>query len=105
MALNSTFSPQGPTYLLVGTAIQILSNGQNAVQSYRIRNLSSSSQYFTWGAASSVTSVGAPSAGVPSANTIGMIGNSVETISGLPVGVWMIASSATGFEVTPGEGM
>ncbi len=71
-------------------------------QSFRVQNLSTSVQYFTHGATSSVTSVGAPTAGVPSQNTIGMLPTSVEVFSGLLP--YMIASSATGFLVTPGDG-
>lgn len=106
MSTTSAFIPQGPTYLVVATAIQCPSSMtlSNPVQSFRVRNLSASPQYFTWGTASTVTSVGAPSAGVPSANTIGMLGSSVETFM-LPPNAWFIASTATGFEFTPGEGL
>jgi hypothetical protein len=100
MASANAFTPNGPTVLVAASAVQISAIGSN---SYRVRNLSASAQYFTHGAASSVTSVGAPTAGVPSQNTIGMLGSSVETFSNLLP--WMIASSATGFEVTAGDGV
>ena len=46
----NAFNSNGSTYLLVGTAIQINPiSGSTGTISYRIRNLSSASQYFTWG--------------------------------------------------------
>jgi hypothetical protein len=59
--------------------------------------------YFTWGATSGVVSV-VPAAGTPAANTIGMLGNSVETFS-LDSTQWFIASAANAFEFTPGDGL
>jgi hypothetical protein len=104
--MDKPFQPTGPTILVDNTArligINVNANGA-AGNNYRIRNLSTSAQYFTHGAASTVTSAGAPTAGVPSANTIGMAGSGVEVFSGLMA--WMIASSSTGFEVTPGDGL
>jgi hypothetical protein len=70
--------------------------------SYRVRNLAATAQYFTWGSNSGVASL-APAAGVPVPNTIGMLGASVEAFE-LPVNAWFIASSATGFEFTFGQG-
>ncbi len=103
MAVNGAFSPSGPTFLVGATAVQIAPANALTNMGYRVRNLSSSAQYFTHGSANTVTSAGAPSAGTPSANTIGMLPNSVETFANLLP--FMIASSATGFEVTPGEGV
>lgn len=102
MAASFAFQPTGPTIFVGASAVQIAQN-QRASNVYRVRNLSSVAQYFTTGPNNGVTSVGAPSAGSPSAATIGMLPYSVETFTGL--GDWMIASSATGFEVTPGDGM
>jgi hypothetical protein len=100
--MDLAFSTAGPTVLVQGTAVQVSPTNNVIPQAYRIRNLSSSAQYFTHGGASTVASI-TPSAGVPAANTIGMIGSSVEVFGNiLP---WMIASSSTGFEVTPGEGV
>lgn len=104
MANNSTFQPQGACTFIGTTARQPVAgvSGENW-QSVRVRNLASVDQYFTWGD-STVTSTGAPSDGTPSANTLGMPGKGVETFT-LPGNIWMIASSATGFEVSVGEGM
>jgi hypothetical protein len=99
MASAFAFAPSGPTLLVAATAVGIQASSTN---SYRVRNLSASAQYFTHGPTNAVTSL-APSAGIPAANTIGMIAGSVEVFTGLLP--WMIASSATGFEVTPGDGV
>jgi hypothetical protein len=103
MGTGSTFAPSGQTVLVDNTARQIASGNNMSSQGYRVRNLSSSVQYFTHGTSNTITSAGAPSAGSPVSNTIGMLGSSVETFAGL--GPFMIASSATGFEVTPGDGI
>lgn len=101
--MDLPFSPSGPTVLVDNSARQIAAGNNLNVQVYRVRNLSSSVQYFTHGAANTVTSIGAPTAGVPSTNTIGMLPNSVETFGGiLP---FAIASTSTGFEFTPGAGV
>jgi len=103
MAVNGSFAPNGPTVLVDNTARQIAPMNAVTNPGYRVRNLSASVQYFTHGATNAVTSVGAPAAGTPSNNTIGMLPGSVETFANLLP--WMIASTATGFEVTPGEGV
>lgn len=105
MLLQTAFAPKGPVYFVgSAAAVNCLSTQDTATTpaSFRIRNLSSSVQYFTHGSSSSVTSIGAPSSGNPSANTIGMLPNSVETFTGLMD--WFIAGTSTGFEVIPGEG-
>lgn len=98
---NGPFVPQGKTYLVAAAAVQIVA--AVPCQTYRIRNLAAAVQYLTWGTTAGVTSVGAPGAGTPSANTLGFAAGATETVE--LGGNWMIASSATGFEVTPGEGM
>lgn len=103
MAVNGAFSPSGPTLLVGSTPLEIAPANAGTNLGYRVRNLSASVQYFTHGANGSITSAGAPSANTPSANTIGMLPNSVETFANLLP--WMVASTATGFEVTPGEGV
>ena len=98
--MDKPFSIGGPTVVVAATATLLTQNP--GISSYRVRNLSSSAQYFTTGATASVTSL-TPAAGAPAANTIGMLPASVETFSNLLP--YMIASSATGFEVTPGDGV
>jgi len=100
--MDKPFVPTGQLILVNGSATQVGNFGLPG-SCWRVRNLSGSAQYFTWGQTSSVSSNGAPSAGSPSFNTIGMVGNSVEVFSG--IGPYMIASSATGFEVQQGDGI
>lgn len=95
--MDLAFAAVGPTVFVGTTPIQLSAGG-----SVRVRNLSASAQYFTYGNASSVTSV-TPAAGSPAINTYGMLGNSVETFN-LPTGAWIVAQTATGFEMTPGSG-
>jgi hypothetical protein len=72
---------------------------------FRVINLSTSTQRFSWGrTAAAATALGgaAPvAAGTP--NTITMLGGTVETFE-IPCDSWFIAGSATGFEFTPGQG-
>ena len=104
VAPGTAFAADTNTYFVGTTSTQCASTTKNNIQSFRVRNLAAVTQYITWGATSGVTSVGAPVQGTPSANTIGLLPNSVETITA-PSNAWFIASSATGFEVTPGEGV
>lgn len=105
--MNGPFLPLGPTYLVAETAVQILGSASAAGGSctkYRIRNLSSTAEYFAFGTSSSVSEPTAPSAGTPQSNTIGMLASSVEYFT-LPPNVYIIAGNTTGFEVTPGDGI
>lgn len=105
MSIDTTFRPITPLTFVGASAVQVVATGSPspAVVSFRVRNLSSSPQYFTWGTTSSVTAGSAPTSGNPTSNTIGMIGSSVETFE-IPGQSWFIASSATGFEISGGQG-
>ena len=111
MAYNSSFSPFGPTVLVGTSSVQVKTTNNDNPTSYRVRNLSTSAQYFKWAAplpndaAVTVPAIVAPADGVPSTRTIGMLPSSVETFSGLPANAWFLASAAGAFEITPGEGM
>ncbi len=100
--MDKPFCIGGPTVVVGATAVQLSPN--YSASTYRVRNLSTSTQYFTVGATASVAIL-TPAAGNPATgiNTIGMLGSSVETFANLLP--FMIASSATGFEVTPGDGV
>lgn len=106
---NNAFTPFGPTYLVdTGAPVQVKSgSGAPAPTSYRIRNTSSSANYFAWAPALPSGSVplfgaAAPTAGNPAVNIMGMIGASVEVFQ-LPANCWFIAN-LTALEITPGEG-
>ena len=110
MAYNSPFSPFGPTYLVGTSSVQVQSSNGNQPTSYRVKNMLGTTQYFSWlppqpnNATQNVT-VTAPTAGNPSANTIGMLPYSVEIFGGLPGNAWFEADAAGAFEITPGEGL
>ena len=101
--MDHPFSQGGPSCLVVNAAQQVNSG---AGQSYRIVNLSAvgTPQYLAWGLSNSVT-VTAPTSTTPQPNTLGMLGGTERTIT-IPGGPWFfIASSATGFLITPGDGV
>jgi len=100
--MDLPFAPGGPSFLVVNAAVQIPAA---AGQQVRIVNLSAvgTPQYIAWGQTNGVT-VTAPTAGSPQANTLGMLGGTERTFT-IPGANWFwIASSATGFLVTLGEG-
>jgi hypothetical protein len=103
--MDHPFAPGGPTYLVTNVAVQIL---PGAGQSFKVVNLAAALQYLAWGLTNAVT-VTAPIAGTPQPNTIGIpsagAGLGADRIITIPTqGLWFIASSATGFLVTQGDG-
>ena len=106
---NGAFTPFGPTYLIGTSEVQVLPSDNNSPTAVRIRNLKATTQYISWkpalptGGSVSIT-VTAPTAGVPSVNTISLLPNSVEVI-GISGIAWFKADAAAAFEVTPGEGL
>lgn len=108
---NGPFTPFGPTVLVGTSEVQVRSTRNTSPTAYRVRNLLATPQYFAWapatplgGAAPSIT-VTAPSAGVPSPNTIGMGAYGVEVFGGLPADAFFKANASAAFEITPGEGL
>lgn len=110
MSMVNAFTPQGKTYLVSTTSVQIQTNTNSNAISYRVRNLSTSTAYFRWappGAVGSSVTVGTvtvPVAGTPSDNVIGMFPESVEVFT-LPPNVWLKSDTANAFEVIAGEGI
>lgn len=109
---NGAFTPFGPTVLVGTSEVQASSGSRNTgPTAYRIRNTSASAQYISWsyappnGATPTIAAPTAPTAGVPSANTLGFLPNSVEVIGGIPANAFFRASAVGAFEVTPGEGL
>ena len=102
---DSTYSPLGPATFDGTATVQVTANGGQANPGYRIRNISSSVQCFSWSAASAnIVAPVVPTAGVPSQTTICMIPTSVETFYGLPNNAYFQASTSTGFEIEAGIG-
>lgn len=104
--MDAPFAPGGQSYLVSNTAVQI---PMGAGQSFRIVNLSAvgTPQYLAWGTTNAVA-VTAPVAGTPQPNTIGLLGGTERTIR-LPAAAqgpyYWVASAATGFLVTQGDGV
>ena len=110
MAYDSAFSPFGQTHLVGTTSVQIKATNNDNPTSYRIRNLKTTDQYFSWAppepgdAAVTCVTPAAPTNGAPVTNTLGMAGTSTIVISGIPANAWFLSNVAAGFEVTSGEG-
>lgn len=110
MSTVNAFTPQGKTYLVSTSTVQIPTTTNTYAVSYRVRNLSTNTAYFAWapalpdGTAVTISSVTVPVAGTPSANVIGMFPESVEVFT-LPPNVWLKSDTADAFEVIPGEGI
>lgn len=103
MSAGSAFQLQGQTFLVGVSAVQVVGAGSGVTTStVRIRCLVSA--YLTVGGTSAVTAAGAPGAGSPVSNTIGMSAGGVEVLS-MGVGNWFISNVAASFEVTVGEGL
>lgn len=107
---NSSFAPFGPVYLVGTSAVQVLSKNNANCTSYRVRSLLTTTQYLSWappgapGSTPSIT-VTAPTAGNPSAFTIGLLPSTVEVFGGMPPNAWFKADAAGAFEIIPGEGL
>lgn len=110
MSTVNAFTPRGSTVLITTSSVQVLTDDNVNAVSYRVRNILNTPAYLAWaaadptGAAVTVGSTTAPSAGSPAYNVIGMFAESVEVFT-LPPKVWLKASAANAFEVTPGEGL
>lgn len=110
MSNNSAFSPFGPVYVVGQSPVQIKCSGNMRATSYRVRNLNSGAQYFSWAADTPnsvppTMTVIAPVQGTPQPQTIGMLGTSVEVFSSMPPDAWFCSTGAALFEVIPGEGI
>ncbi len=103
MSVDTTFKPLGPTTLVGVTAVAPMTkDAAGGVTTFRLRCLATA--YLTWGPSSSITAAGAPSAGTPSSNTIGMTTGGNAAYIEVPAGSFFISSVAASFEVTPGSG-
>lgn len=105
MSIDTVFKPTGPTALVVNAASQVATQNAGGVYMFRVVNLATVLQRFSWGrtsaAATALAGAAPTAAGTP--NTITMLGGTVETFE-IPCDSFFIASSATGFEFTPGQG-
>lgn len=110
MSFVNAFQPTGSTVLVTTSSVQITTSDNVQAVTYRIRNVAATQAYLSWlpadplGAAITVGSVTAPTAGSPSAKTLGFAVGAVEVFT-LPPNVWMKSDTANAFEVTPGVGL
>jgi hypothetical protein len=107
---NSAFAPFGATYLVGTSPVQVITNNNMYPTGYRIVNLTENLVRVAWqpqepNNATVTPVVTAPTAGVPSANTLAIPANGVAVFSSIPPNAWFIASAATSLEITPGEGI
>jgi hypothetical protein len=107
---NSAFAPFGATYLVGTSPVQVITNNNMYPTGYRIVNLTANLVRVAWqpqepNNATVTPVVTAPTAGVPSANTLAIPANGVAVFSSIPPNAWFIASAATSLEITPGEGI
>ena len=104
MSIDTTFHPITQTILVGASAVQVAADTQLDNTTFRVRCLSATSVYLTWGNSSGISANSAPTAGTPKFNTLGMmIAGSVMYIE-VPANTWFIASAAAAFEVTGGKG-
>lgn len=106
---NSAFAPFGATYLVGTSPVQVITNNNMYPTGYRIVNLTENLVRVSWqpqepNNATVTPVVTAPTAGVPSANTLAIPANGVAVFSSIPPNAWFIASAAS-VEITPGEGI
>ena len=110
MSIDVAFQPKGPTTLVTNAAaIQVVSAGWGIALgpvSFRIVNLASTAQRLGYAPTAAVANAAGPSAaGVANAVfSINIEGNAVLTLE-LPANTYFIASTLTGFEITPGQGV
>lgn len=99
--MDKPYCATGPTIFVGATPVQIAGLNHPGA-TFRVYNLSTTKQSLTWGPTSSVASL-TPGVGVNALNTLSFLPTSVETIGHL--GLWAVASSASGFEITQGDGV
>ena len=107
---NSAFAPFGATYLVGTSPVQVISNNNMYPTGYRIVNLTANIVRVSWqpqepNDATVTPVVTAPTAGVPSANTLAIPANGVAVFSSIPPNAWFIASAVASLEITSGEGI
>jgi hypothetical protein len=105
MSVDTTFKPLSSTFLIGVTATQVINSGAvtAGANTMRIQNILTTRQYLTWGPSSTVTAAGAPAAGAPVPNTIGLAGGESIYLE-IPPTSYLIANIAAAFEVTAGTG-
>jgi hypothetical protein len=102
MSIDTVFKPAAPLTLVGVTAVQPCP-GQNGTGIYTFHVRCLATAYLTWGRNAAVVAAGAPAAGVPSPNTVGMTIGGVETFE-IPGDSFFISTVAASFELIGGSG-
>jgi hypothetical protein len=110
MSTVNAFTPQGQTYLVSTSDVQVKNQSNVSALSYRIVNITSGTVYLGFkpadplGATVAVGTVAAPTAGNPVSNIVGFLAGSIEVLS-FPPNVWLKSDTANALLVTPGVGL
>lgn len=102
MSIDTTFHPITQTVLVGVTAVQVATDTQLDANTFRVKCLAAA--YLTWGNAAAITAKGAPAAGVPVFNTLGMATIGSVMYIEVPANSWFISNVAASFEITGGKG-
>lgn len=102
MSIDTTFHPITQTVLVGVAAVQVAIDTQLDANTFRVKCLAAA--YLTWGNSSAVTAKGAPAAGVPVMNTLGMATIGSVMYIEVPANSFFISSAAASFEITGGKG-
>lgn len=102
MSIDTTFHPITQTILVGVTAVQVATDTQLDANTFRVKCLAAA--YLTWGNNGNITAKGAPAAGVPVMNTLGMATIGSVMYIEVPANSFFISSVAASFEITGGKG-
>jgi hypothetical protein len=102
LSIDTTFHPITQTVLVGATAVQVATDTQQDNTTFRV--LCVAAAQLTWGNSASITAKGAPTAGVPVFNTLGMLTPGSVMYIEVPANSWFIASAAAAFQITGGKG-
>lgn len=101
MSIDTTFHPITQTILVGAAAVQVSTDTQLDANTFRV--VCKAAAYLSWGN-SAVTAKGAPIAGVPVFNTLGMVTIGTVMYIEVPANSFFISSVAASFEITGGKG-
>lgn len=102
MSIDTTFHPITQTVLVGAAAVQVATDTQLDANTFRV--VCKVAAYLTWGNSSAITAKGAPIAGTPVFNTLGMPTVGSVMYIEVPANSFFIASAAAAFEITGGKG-
>jgi hypothetical protein len=104
VSIDTIFHPIGQTVLVGLTAVQVNPDTQLDCSAFRVRLIVAGPAYLTWGNKASITAAGAPGAGTPVMNTVGMVNIGTVLYIEVPSNSYFISNVAASFELTGGKG-